>query len=36
VPLMITLSYSRSLAGINNAAISNTLALDMAGYFKVL
>ncbi|MCC6751313.1 MAG: hypothetical protein IT371_26910 [Deltaproteobacteria bacterium] len=35
IPLDATLSYERSLAGKNNAAISNVLALEIAGYFKV-
>jgi hypothetical protein len=35
LPLDASLTYSRSLAGINNAAIANVLALELAGYFKV-
>jgi len=36
LPLDATLTYARSVGGINNAPIANTLALELAGYFKVL
>lgn len=36
LPLDATLSYERSVAGINNAPISNVVSLEIAGYFKVL
>ena len=36
VPLDATLSYERSVAGRNNEPVSNVIALEVAGYFKVL
>lgn len=36
VPLVLTASYARSVAGKDNAPISNTVSLELAGMFKVL